>query len=104
MDFAETISRAVGSCEVMVAVLGREWASIADKEGRRRLDDTDDLVRVEVETVLARNVLIIPLLVEGAVMPRREDLPSSLQNFARRQAHALRLETARTDLDALVRF
>src|SRR5215469_14357730 len=71
VDFAEAISRAVGACVVLVAVIGPGWLAAADKRGGRRLDDPDDLVRLEIGTALVRGVRVIPVLVEGAVMPGR---------------------------------
>src|SRR6266516_1226086 len=86
VDFAEEISRAVATCKVLLAVIGPNWLTEDDEQGRRRLDDPDDIVRLEIEAALARNVRVIPILVEGAVMPGREDLPESLARLADRNA------------------
>jgi hypothetical protein len=48
VDFAEVITSAVGTCEVLLAVIGPGWATATDRDGRRRLDDPDDVVRLEV--------------------------------------------------------
>src|SRR6185437_12055896 len=56
LDFAEVIEQAVGSCAVLVALIGRQWLTLADAEGNRRLDDPDDWVRFEVQTALERGV------------------------------------------------
>ena len=77
VDFAEEISRAVAACQVLLAVIGPDWLMAVDERGRRRLDNPDDLVRLEIEAALARHVRVIPILVEGAVMPGQEDLPES---------------------------
>jgi hypothetical protein len=71
VDFAEAIDQAVGACRVLLAVIGSHWLTAADDAGQRRLDHPDDLVRLEVEAALARNVRVIPILVDDAVMPRR---------------------------------
>jgi hypothetical protein len=47
-DFAEVITGAVGSCDVLLALIGNQWLRITDEHGRRRLDDPDDFVRVEI--------------------------------------------------------
>src|SRR5882672_5435119 len=52
VDFVEAIEQAVGSCEVLIVVVGREWLTIKDAAGQRRLDDPGDFVRLEVETAL----------------------------------------------------
>jgi hypothetical protein len=102
VDFAEVIERAVASCDVLLAVIGPGWLAAKDDAGQRRLDDPDDLVRLEVEAALARNVRVIPVLVEGAPMPRRQNLPESLSALARRNAFILRNETFRADAPRLV--
>jgi TIR domain len=101
-DFAEAISRAVDACLVLVAVIGPGWLAAADEQGGRRLDDPDDLVRLEIGAALARQVRVIPVLVEGAVMPRRTDLPDSLAALARRNAFRIRHESFRDDAGRLV--
>ena len=58
----------------------------SDEEGRRRLDNPEDFVRIEIATALKRGVIVIPLLVDGAMMPRSRDLPDDLKPLARRNA------------------
>jgi hypothetical protein len=96
-DFVEVINRAVGSCDVLLALIGEEWLTSTDAQGRRRIDDPHDFVRLEIEAALARNVRVIPILVDGAKMPSAEELPDSLAKLARRQA--LELSPARFDFD-----
>ena len=102
VDFAEEISRAVTSCEVLLAIIGPAWLTATDERGRRRLDDPDDIVRLEIEAALARNVRVIPILVEGAAMPGRQDLPDTLAGLARRNALFIRHESFRSDAGRLV--
>ena len=96
-DFVEVITRAVGSCDVLLALIGDQWLAITDARGRRRLDDPGDFVRLEIEAALTRNVRVIPILVEGARLPRADELPPSLAGLVRRQA--LELSPARFDFD-----
>jgi hypothetical protein len=96
-DFVEVITRAVGSCDVLLALIGDQWHTITDEDGRRRLDDPEDFVRLEIEAALTRNVRVIPILVDGARMPRAAELPPSLVKLVRRQA--LELSPARFDFD-----
>jgi hypothetical protein len=85
-DFVQVISSAVGSCDVLLALIGDQWLTATDSHGRRRLDDPDDFVRLEIEAALERNVRIIPILVDGASLPRAEELPAGLIGLVRRQA------------------
>jgi hypothetical protein len=96
-DFVQVISRAVGSCDVLLALIGDRWLTITDDRGRRRLDDPDDFVRLEIGAALERNVRIIPILVAGANMPRADELPAGLVGLERRQA--LELSPSRFEYD-----
>lgn len=102
VDFAEAIIRAVETCDVLLAIIGPSWLTATDEQGRRRLEDPDDIVRLEIEAALIRNVRVIPILVEDAVMPKRQDLPQSLASLARRNAFIVRHESFRYDAERLI--
>lgn len=85
-DFVTAIEEAVGSCRVLVVIIGDEWLSTPDAAGRRRLDDPHDFIRLETVTALTRGIRVVPVLVGGALMPRAEELPDDLKPLARRQA------------------
>src|SRR5919108_3542603 len=54
VDFRESIRRAVEASDVFLTVIGRDWLTATDAQGRRRLDNPADFVRVEVEAALER--------------------------------------------------
>jgi formylglycine-generating enzyme required for sulfatase activity len=85
VDFREHLDQAVSQCQVCLAVIGRTWLEATDEEGRRRIDSSQDFVRLELESVLRRNIPVIPILVSGARMPAPDQLPFSLQSLAYRQ-------------------
>lgn len=86
LDFVEAIEEAVGSCRVLIAVIGDEWTTSTDAAGRRRLDDPNDFIRLETGSALQRGIRVVPVLVGGAVMPLAADLPDDLKALTRRQA------------------
>jgi WD40 repeat protein/tetratricopeptide (TPR) repeat protein len=86
VDFTTAITEAISGCDILLALIGREWLTVTDAGGRRRLDDPDDLVRVEIETALRRGIRVVPVRVEGAVLPQASDLPPSLRPLVRLQA------------------
>ena len=90
VDFRKSISDAVQSCDVILAVIGRNWLYSKDKQGNLRLSNPDDFVRIELEAGLERNIPIIPVLVSGTDMPEREELPVSLRLLVYRNAISLR--------------
>ena len=86
VDFVEAIDKAVGSCDVFVVVIGKQWLNATDADGRRRLDNPEDFIRLELATALKRNIRVIPVLVQGATAPGSENLPEDLRMLSRRQA------------------
>lgn len=85
----DAVEDAKRSCDVMIVLIGKQWVTVTDDHGRRRLDDPEDLLCWEIETALGRKTLVIPVLVGGARMPRKQDLPNSPRELAERQAHRL---------------
>jgi hypothetical protein len=102
-DWIEEINTAVGSCDVLLALIGDQWLTITDEDGRRRLDDPQDFVRLEIEAALERKVRVIPILIDGAAMPRAEELPPSLAKLVRHQALDLSPSRFEFDTSRLIR-
>src|SRR3954464_10854945 len=102
-DFAEVIAEAVGACDVLLVLIGAQWLAITDEAGRRRLENSDDFVRLEVEAALQRKVRIIPILVGRARMPHADQLPASLGKLVNRQALELDPNRFEADTRRLVR-
>lgn len=90
LSFETALDQRLRQCDAMVVVIGRQWASIADPHGRPRLLAADDWVRREIEEGLRRGIPVIPVLVGGATLPRKDELPESLQPLLVRQAIELR--------------
>ncbi len=85
-DFTRAIEREVGSCDVLIAMIGRQWLTGTDSQGRRRLDNPEDYVRLEIKAALDRDVTVIPMLVQGVSMPTSQELPPALADLARRNS------------------
>jgi hypothetical protein len=88
----------VSSSSVMLVLIGDKWLTTTDARGRQRLDNPDDYVRLELEAALAREMRVIPVLVEGAAMPGTQELPDSVAGLARR--NALEVSHGRFSADA----
>jgi predicted RNA-binding protein with RPS1 domain len=101
LDFADVIEDAVNSCAVLVALIGRQWVTLTDDDGGRRLDNPDDFVRFEVKTALDRGVRVIPVLIDGARPLRQQQLPADLHKLARLNAHKLSYDRYQDDADRL---
>jgi hypothetical protein len=99
MDFTEVLDKAIGSCDVLLAVIGREWLTAADSSGSRRLDNQHDFVRLEMTTALRRKIPVIPVLVQNAAVPSASVLPAEIAALATRQS--IELRDTRWDADVM---
>ena len=97
-DSREAALDAVAASDVFLAIIGPRWL-LPGPSGLRRLDDPDDYVRREIEAALKRDVRLIPVLVEGARMPRPDELPGPLRPLARRNALEIRDPASLLDVD-----
>jgi TIR domain len=88
-NFETVINEALRSTSVCLVLIGPRWLTLKDDKGRRRLDVPNDLVRIEVETALRLGVEVIPLLVDGARTPPRNQLPESIRKLASINAYEL---------------
>ena len=83
-DFAVRLEQAVSQCKMLLVIIGKTWLTVTNADGTRRLDNPEDWVRIEIEAALNRDIPVIPVLIEGAKMPSKSELPESLQRLARR--------------------
>jgi TIR domain len=95
LDFVRAIERAVGSCDVLLALIGQQWSS-------RRLHNDQDFIRLEIATALKRDIRVIPLLIHGAPMPSVSDLPNDLRALTRRNALEISDVRFHSDVDRLI--
>jgi hypothetical protein len=102
LDFVHVINDALSRCEALLAIVGPEWLTATDPQGRPRLQNSSDYVRLEIEAALTRNVRVIPILVDGAQMPAAVDLPPTLRLFSRRNGLQMSYSRFRGDVESLV--
>src|SRR5215470_15559261 len=103
VDFVKALDDQLAQCSAFIAVIGPGWTDVKNAEGRRRLDQPNDQVRVEIESALKRDIRVIPVLVDGASMPMPEELPDSLKPLSRRNAVTLSHQRFGPEVDELAR-
>jgi len=101
-EYENALDHALNSCAALIAVIGPRWSTITDDGGRRRLEDPNDWVRIEIGRGLARGIRVIPVLI-SATMPQEGDLPTDLKPLLKRQALELSDRHWRQDLELLTR-
>ncbi|MGZ8485928.1 MAG: toll/interleukin-1 receptor domain-containing protein [Candidatus Binatia bacterium] len=102
-DFRAVLQERLATCDVMLALIGRDWVDGKDKSGRRRLDIPGDFVRMEISAALKRNIPVTPLLIHGAQMPTAEQLPEGLSDLAYRNGFELSHNRWESDVQELVK-
>src|SRR5262249_22507426 len=101
VDFVDFLRSQVAACDVFLAVIGPNWLDAKDDSGRRRFDNPDDFVTIEIAAALARNIRVIPVLVDGARTPKADKLPDSIRPLVRRNAVEVRNTNFGRDAEAL---
>jgi len=82
LDYRSYLVGAISQSAVMLVVIGDHWVSTSTKGflfRRRRIDDKNDWVRIEIETAIRQKIPVIPVLVGQAKLPEMRELPPSLR-------------------------
>jgi TIR domain-containing protein len=101
LNFLRVIQDKVDNSDAMLVVIGPNWLSATDADGKRRLDHPNDLVRKEIEAGLKRDIRVIPVLVDGGKMPSSTELPESLEGLAWLNAVTLHHDSFKHDAERL---
>lgn len=103
IDFAQQLEDQVSRCSIVLAIIGPRWCDARNEKGERRLENDQDWVRTELAAALKRNIPVVPVLVDGAIMPHASQLPDELRSLTRRHAIEVRNTKFRADADAVVK-
>src|SRR5579862_6140147 len=99
VNFVKALREEVQKCDVLLAVIGRNWLDARDENGDWRLANPHDFVRTEIAAALQRNIRVIPILLDGTRMPAADQLPAELRELAQRNALDLRHASFRRDIE-----
>jgi hypothetical protein len=103
VDFVKVLREAVGQCGVLLAIIGPTWVDVRNERGARRLDDTNDFVRLEIATALVRDIPVIPILLDGPAVPQGDRLPIDLKGLALRNGIEVRHASFHSDVEKLIK-
>lgn len=102
VDFVADLNSQVAACDVVLVVIGPNWLDAKDETGRRRLDNPDDFVVIEIAGALARNIPVIPVLLDGTRIPKASELPDAIKALVRRNAVEILSTEFGRDAEALI--
>jgi adenylate cyclase len=103
IDFRKRINDVIERTDILLVVMGSQW--LGPQQGQTlRINDESDPVRIEIETALSRQVPVIPVLIDNAIMPKTIDLPPSLAELPFRNAGQVdSMHHFDHDIDRLIR-
>jgi hypothetical protein len=101
--FPVVLEKRLKECAVMLVLIGPQWLEVRDAEGKRRLDNPDDWVRLELSMALKREITVIPVLVGGATLPPKAALPDDIKGLVEHQSATISNAGFRSDMAGLVR-
>jgi hypothetical protein len=105
MNWRQAIKTSANSPGVLLALIGPRWLeALQARSQRAAVEDVDDVARKEIEYSLTNmvDVGVIPVLVEGASMPKADQLPHTIRALTDIQAQPLRDDTYEDDVNRLV--
>jgi formylglycine-generating enzyme required for sulfatase activity len=102
-DFRGALQKTLESCDLMLVLIGRDWADVRDEQGRPRLQNPGDFVRLEIEAALKRDIVVTPILVQGAHMPAPEQLPAEIRDLVYRNGFELSHNRWESDFAEMIR-
>jgi len=103
IDFVAHLNAEVARCDVLLAVIGPRWLELESEKYRRAVDDPEDYVRIEIVAALKRKIPVVPILLNGAKVPRAEQLPADLKDLSSRNGIEVRHAAFPSDVARLVR-
>jgi TIR domain-containing protein len=103
VNFVKILREEVAKCDVLLAVVGPNWLNARDDKGDRRLDNPNDFVRIEIAAALQRDIPVIPILLDGAKIPKIDQLPDELGELTLRNGLEVRHASFHGDVDRLAR-
>jgi hypothetical protein len=102
VNFVKVLRDEVAKCDVLLALIGPNWLNVRDEQDNRRLDNPSDFLRIEIVTALQRDIPVIPILLDGAKMPKADQLPQDLKELSVRNGIDIRHASFRSDMDRLI--
>jgi TIR domain len=101
-DFAQRIASEIGRSDAALVFIGDKWLEQVPPGGALRIAQPDDYVRAELRAALTRPLLVLPVLVGGAKMPKPEQLPEDIRAVTTKNALPLRHESFDDDTENIV--
>lgn len=97
--FDRELEKALADTDIFLAVMGPRWLDVYQQ---RQKSGERDYVHEEIAGALKRGVTVIPVLIEGAALPRGDLLPEDIRELVLHQKHGITHENFGRDIAGLV--
>jgi hypothetical protein len=97
------VDREMHRAAALLALVGPHWETGSRSDRELRIGLSDDVVRREIRTALAREILIIPVLFDRPELPDRSVLPADVRPLLGLQAVHVERATEVADIRRIVR-
>ena len=101
-DFVKRIVEAMHQSTHCLVLIGNDWIGAKPNKREARIHDEDDPIRLEVVNALASDAEVIPVLIDDAIMPTKEELPQDISSIALLNAVLVRHTSFKRDFASLV--
>ena len=98
-EFAKDIKTQMRSADAIIVLIGPQWLTITDDDGNRRIDNPNDWVVQEIVMAIEDGIRVFPVLIEGTVLPRKDELPEKLASIL--NYNAITVSDKKWDADIL---
>jgi hypothetical protein len=98
-NFQDVIRDTLSRCGVLLLLIGKKW--IEREETAHPFGDTRDVITQEIQTALDLQLLIIPVVLDGASIPSESVLPPHFRRLPKLNAIELRHVSFDRDVEAL---
>lgn len=98
----QEIRNRIEQSDVMVVLIGADWLDARNPDGSRRIENSDDYVRLEIKEAIRLDIPLLPVLIDDAKMPAENDLPTDLRALASTHALSFRLTSVDSDLQPII--
>lgn len=101
-DFRIKLADELAASGAMLALIGPAWNPLDPATGVRPLSSPEDYVRYEIKSALAAEILLIPVLHEGARLPLAADLPEDIVKLAAMDAAVIPTSNVRHEIRDII--
>ncbi len=101
-NIEEEINYYLNKSDIFFIIIGRNFTKLKSNNGKKRIFEDEDWVRLEISTAISLKKKIFPILVDNAKMPKKSELPKDLQELTNINSIGLRHDYWENDISIML--